>query len=319
MEDVGKIDVHDLHWMMDMIQSIDVGLVVLDADYNVQVWNGFMENHSGNNSAQVLGNNLFKLFPYIPKDWFERKVNSVFLLKSQSFSNWEHRPYLFKFKNYRPITGSTEHMYQNVTFIPLITTSGEITQIGIMIYDVTDTAVNRMELEKANKQLERLSRTDRLTNLNNRGYWEECLENEYQRCARTKRHSSLLMFDIDHFKKVNDTYGHQAGDEVIRVVSKTLLDTIRATDIAGRYGGEEFAVLLIDTDQEGALLVAERLRKAIEATVVTYEDTEIRFTISLGIAEYNDNIESHTAWLEQSDKALYQSKESGRNNSTIYK
>jgi len=318
MEDVGKIDIHDLHWLMDMLQSIDVGLAVLDKDLNIQVWNGFMENHSGCSSAQVLGNNLFSLFPYIQRDWFERKVNSVFMLKSQSFSHWENREYLFKFKNYRPITGSTEFMYQNVTFIPLITTSGEVTQVGVMVYDVTDTAVNKMELEEANKQLERLSRTDRLTKLNNRGYWEECLEVEFQRCSRTGRCSSLVMFDIDHFKKVNDTYGHQAGDEVIRVVSSALMKAIRGTDIAGRYGGEEFGIILIETSSADALKVAERLRKAIEETTVTYDGVDIKFTISLGISEYNESVSTHTAWLEESDKALYQSKESGRNNTSIY-
>jgi diguanylate cyclase (GGDEF)-like protein len=318
MEEAGKIDIHDLHWLMDMLQSIDVGLVVLDQKYNVQVWNNFMENHSGLSSAQSLGKNLFNLFPDISKEWFERKVRSVFMLKSQSFSNWEQRPYLFKFKNYRPITGSTEFMYQDITFIPLVSTSGEVTQIGLMIYDVTNTAINKRELEKANRELQRLSRTDGLTKLNNRAYWEDCLQNEFSRCKRTGRDTSVIMFDIDHFKKVNDTYGHQAGDEVIRVVSKILMDTIRTTDIAGRYGGEEFGLLLIETNSKNSMIVAERLREKIEQTTVTHEGVEIKFTISLGIAEFDPEQSNHSQWLERADKALYVSKESGRNSSTIY-
>jgi diguanylate cyclase (GGDEF)-like protein len=318
MEEAGKIDIHDLHWLMDMLQSIDVGLVVLDQTYNVQVWNNFMENHSGLSSAQSLGKNLFDLFPDISKEWFERKVRSVFMLKSQSFSNWEQRPYLFRFKNYRPITGSTEHMYQDVTFIPLVSTSGEVTQIGLMVYDVTNAAINKRELEKANRELERLSRTDGLTKLNNRAYWEDCLKNEFSRCKRTGRDTSVLMFDIDHFKKVNDTYGHQAGDEVIRVVSKILMDTIRTTDIAGRYGGEEFGLLLIETNSKNSMIVAERLRKKIEQTTVIHEGVEIKFTISLGIAEFDPEQGNHSQWLERADKALYVSKETGRNSSTIF-
>jgi diguanylate cyclase (GGDEF)-like protein len=318
MEEAGKIDIHDLHWLMDMLQSIDVGLVVLDQTYNVQVWNNFMENHSGLSSAQSLGKNLFELFPDISKEWFERKVRSVFMLKSQSFSNWEQRPYLFRFKNYRPITGSTEHMYQDVTFIPLVSTAGEVTQIGLMIYDVTNTAINKRELEKANKELERLSRTDGLTKLNNRAYWEDCLKNEFSRCKRTGRDTSVIMFDIDHFKKVNDTYGHQAGDEVIRVVAKMLMDTIRTTDIAGRYGGEEFGLLLIETNSKNSMIVAERLREKIEQTTVIHEGVEIKFTISLGISEFDPEQDNHGQWLERADKALYVSKESGRNMSTIF-
>lgn len=318
MEETGKIDIHDLHWLMDMLQSIDVGLVVLDQSYDIQVWNNFMENHSGLSSAQTLGKNIFELFPEIAPDWFKRKARSVFMLKSQSFSNWEQRPYLFKFKNYRPITGFTKYMFQDITFIPLISTSGEVTQLGVMIYDVTNTAVNKRALESANRQLESLSRTDGLTQLNNRAYWEECLKTEYSRCQRTGHASSLVMFDIDHFKKVNDTYGHQAGDEVIRVVAKTLLDTIRTTDIAGRYGGEEFGVLLLETDKEHSMIVAERLRKAIEKTTVIHDGVEIKFTISLGIAEYDKELQGHAEWLEHSDKALYKSKETGRNRTSIY-
>jgi len=318
MKEVGKIDIHDLHWLMDMLQSIDVGLVVLDAELNIQVWNGFMENHSGQSSAQSIGNNLLDLFPDIPSDWFLRKINSVFMLKSQSFSNWEQRPYLFKFRNYRPITGNTDFMYQDITFIPLISTSGDVTQVGILVYDVTDTAASKLALEHANKQLEILSRTDRLTQLNNRGYWEECFQTEFRRCSRTKHPSSVIMFDIDHFKLVNDTYGHQAGDEVIRIVARTLLDTIRTTDIAGRYGGEEFTLLLPETDEQGSYLVAERLRESIEALTVKHDGQEIRFTISLGVSEFNKETKSHTDWLEQADKALYESKESGRNLTNIY-
>ncbi len=318
MEEAGKIDIQDLHWLMDMLQSIDVGLVVLDQNYDVQVWNNFMENHSGLSSAQSLGKNLFDLFPDVSKEWFYRKVKSVFMLKSHSFSNWEQRPYLFKFKNYRPITGSTEFMYQDVTFIPLVSTSGEVTQIGLMVYDVTNTAINKRELEKVNKELERLSKTDGLTKLNNRAYWEDCLKNEFLRCKRTGANTSVLMFDIDHFKKVNDTYGHQAGDEVIRVVAQKMMDAIRTTDVAGRYGGEEFGLILPETSSENSLIVAERLRKSIEDTTVIHDGLEIKFTISLGIAEFDAQLDNHTAWLERSDKALYHSKESGRNNSTIY-
>ena len=318
MEETGKIDVHDLHWLMDMLQSIDVGLVVLDKKLNIQVWNNFMENHSGLKSAQSLGQNLLQLFPDIPPDWFVRKVKSVFMLKCQSFSNWEQRPYLFKFKNYRPITGHTQFMFQDVTFIPLMSTTGEVTQIGLMVYDVTNMAVNKNALEKANLELERLSRTDGLTKLNNRAYWEECLKIEYSRCKRTGANTSVVMFDIDHFKKVNDTYGHQAGDEVIRVVSRLLMESIRTTDVAGRYGGEEFGILLIETSNENSMIMTERLREKIASTTVVHDGLEIKFTVSLGISEFNAESENHTHWLGQVDKALYVAKESGRNNSVIY-
>jgi len=157
-----------------------------------------------------------------------------------------------------------------------------------------------------------------LTQLFNRGHWEDCLEKEYKRCQRSKITSSLIMFDIDHFKKVNDTYGHQAGDEVIRVTSKALLDTLRETDVAGRYGGEEFGVILVDTNAQDAYAFAERLREKIAAITVKYEALEINYTISIGIAEISSDISEYTSWLERSDIALYHCKRNGRNCSTVY-
>ncbi len=313
-----RFDISEFHWLMDMLQTIDVGLVVLDQEYKIRAWNSFMENHSGMKPKDVRDRSIFDCFGEIPRHWFEHKTQAVFLLKSRSFTTWEQRPYLFKFKNYRPITGTEEFMYQNITISPLVSTTGEVGHICIIIYDVTDIASNRKQLEAANAKLEKLSRTDRLTQLNNRGYWEEQLVREFMRFHRSASVSSLIMFDIDHFKKVNDTYGHQAGDEVIVMVANTLQETMRVTDVAGRYGGEEFGVILTDTPQEKARIFAERLREAVQRKVVSHDQVEIRITISLGVSEINEDIADHKAWLEQADAALYKSKQGGRNRVTVW-
>ena len=311
-------DIKELHWLMDMLQNVDAGLVVLDRDYGVHLWNGFMANHSGLSPTHAIGHNLFELFPEIPQRWFQRKLDAVFQLKTRSFITWEQRPFLLRFKNYRPITGMAEFMYQNLTLIPLASADGSVRHVGVILYDVTDAATGKLELESANKQLAQLSRTDRLTGLNNRGHWEECLRNEFSRCLRTRQPASLVMFDIDHFKPVNDTYGHQAGDEVIRVVAKILLDSIRATDTAGRYGGEEFGVILPATTAADGHAVTERIRTRIEKTPVTHQDQTIVFTVSLGIADFHAEMTNHVEWLSRADQALYQAKESGRNRTVIW-
>jgi len=316
--DSGHVNIKDIHWLMDMLQTIDVGLIVLDRDYHVMVWNSFMENHSGVGPAQIKDKSLFESFPDIPEQWFKQKSESVILLKSSTFTVWEQRPYLFKFKNYRPITGSAEFMYQNITLIPLLSADNEVRHIGVLIYDVTAIAVNKLKLQEVNSKLESLSKTDHLTQLNNRGAWEKSLEQEFSRSKRSGNVSSVVMFDIDHFKKVNDTYGHQAGDEVIRRTAALLTETLRISDIAGRYGGEEFGIILADSDAEGALIFTERLREKIENETVIYEEFKINYTVSLGIAELQPDCESYLQWLEQSDKALYQCKEGGRNQSKVY-
>ncbi|WP_369602922.1 diguanylate cyclase [Hahella sp. SMD15-11] len=312
------MELKEFHWLMDMLQTVDVGLLVLDREYRVQVWNSFMENHSGIPSFEARDRLLFELFPEVPEDWFRQKTRSVFLLKNRTFTVWEQRPYLFRFRNYRPITGTEEFMYQNVTISPLVSATGDVDFVSVLVYDVTDVASHRKQLESANARLAQLSRTDRLTGLFNRGYWEELLEREFLRYKRTQMPSTLVMFDIDHFKKVNDTYGHQAGDEVIRRVSAILKDTMRATDVGGRYGGEEFGVILADTPGEKGVIFAERLRQRVMEEVVTHGGQDIRFTISLGLAQVDQNMANRTAWIEAADQALYHSKENGRNRTTLH-
>jgi diguanylate cyclase (GGDEF)-like protein len=309
---------HELHWMMEMLHTIDVGLVVLDRDYQVQIWNGFMENHSGLKPAEVKDKLLFSLFEEIDQEWFTRKADSVFLLKNKAFTIWEQRPYLFKFQNYRPITGAAEYMFQNTTFIPLMAADGQVSHLCLLVYDVTDNAVHKQTLETANAHLEMLSQTDGLTQLFNRSHWEKCLSSEYKRWTRSTNVSCLVMLDIDHFKKVNDKYGHIVGDEVIRHLAKLASLHVRETDICGRYGGEEFAVILADTTLENGQVFAERLREEVEKSIVKYNDIELSYTISVGVAEITPTFKNHEAWIEAADVALYQSKANGRNKVTLY-
>lgn len=167
---------NELHWLIDMVQTIEVGLVVLDREYNIQLWNGFMENHSGVSPNDIKGDNLFERFPDLPASWLKQKMESVFLLKNRAFISWEQRPYVFKFKNYRPITGRAEFMFQNVTLLPLASLTGQISHISIIIYDVTDIAINKLQLKSANERLEHLSQTDGLTQLHNRRHWQLCMQ-----------------------------------------------------------------------------------------------------------------------------------------------
>jgi diguanylate cyclase (GGDEF)-like protein len=209
-------------------------------------------------------------------------------------------------------------MYQNSTIIPLTTLTGEVSHICLIIYDVTDEAVNKQDLELANKQLEKMSRTDSLTKLSNRGYWESQLKKEFMRLQRSQGMSSLLMFDIDFFKKINDEYGHGGGDEAIRHISDLLKKTLRESDTAGRYGGEEFAVTLVDTPQDGAVMFADRLRCLIEKSSIFYDNKEIKVTVSIGVAIFSSDFTKHEEWIEAADTALYHAKETGRNKVASY-
>ncbi|MFP8966042.1 diguanylate cyclase [Pokkaliibacter sp. CJK22405] len=305
----------EFHWMVNMLQTLDVGLVVIDREQKVSLWNGFMENHSGMKPEVVRGQVLSSIYPDMPHEWLSRQLNMIFNLGNKAFSTWEQRPYIFPFPTYQPITGQADYMYQNATLIPLAGLDGKINHACIMIYDMTDAATNKVALKAANNDLEAISRTDALTRLFNRGHLEKEINRTVQRFKRTNEPHVLVMMDIDHFKKVNDTYGHPAGDEVIRQTSRILRACLRNTDFAGRYGGEEFAVVLVNTDIAGGQFFAERLRKQIEKHSVTVDGEAISYTVSLGVAQLTAEMET-SHWIEKADSALYESKHAGRNRVT---
>ncbi|WP_320825380.1 diguanylate cyclase [Reinekea sp.] len=307
----------EFHWLIEVLQTVDVGVLVLDLEYCITAWNGFMENNSGIDSVNAMDQSLFDVFPEVPQDWFKHKADTVVQLRNRAFTTWEQRPYVFKFKNNRPITGVTEFMYQNCTFIPVISTKGVVQNLAVIVYDVTDMATSKIELNLVNQRLAELSRTDGLTQLYNRAYWETLFETEYMRLQRHEQDVCLIMLDIDHFKRVNDTHGHQAGDKVIRAVAHEIADNSRGTDIVGRYGGEEFVLLLIDSDIDNTYQFAERLRNKIAALQVVTEAGVLQVTVSMGVACWLPKYQHHGQWIEAADKGLYRSKEKGRNQTSI--
>lgn len=178
---------------------------------------------------------------------------------------------------------------------------------------VSMSVANAMNHEK----ISRLSRTDGLTGLFNRRYFQECVERECKRAKRNPAPFSLVLLDIDFFKKVNDTFGHPAGDEVLRGVAGKIRGRIRETDIAARYGGEEFAVLLTDSDSRGARIFCEDLRRDIERTEFPVGEG-LRVTVSLGVASVPHDAASKEELVQMADRMLYASKEQGRNRTSIW-
>lgn len=167
-------------------------------------------------------------------------------------------------------------------------------------------------LVEAKEQLEGLATTDGLTGLKNHRAFQEFLEQQWERSKRNLAPISLIMMDVDSFKVFNDTYGHPAGDHVLKVVGQILMSTARSSDFVARYGGEEFAVVLPETDAENALIVAERIRAAIESA-----PWELRpITGSFGVATSSDNSTNRASFVADADSALYHSKRSGRNRVT---
>lgn len=163
------------------------------------------------------------------------------------------------------------------------------------------------------ERLQQLSIYDSLTEVYNRRYFTQRYLEEFERAKKFKLNLSFLMIDIDHFKKINDSYGHLVGDVVLREVAKIIGENMREIDFVARYGGEEFSIILPETDKAGAIMVAERIRSKVSGQRIKAFDEILHINISIGIGSYPQNTLHSDVLIEVADKALYKAKISGRN------
>ena len=164
-----------------------------------------------------------------------------------------------------------------------------------------------------------LSITDALTGLHNRRHFEQTADREFLRAARYKSNLTFAVIDIDFFKHINDTYGHLCGDKILKEVAFLINDSFRKTDMVFRYGGEEFVIILTETNETGAQIPLERLREKIENNAFKFKTETLKVTVSIGFSSAVEASEDATELFSFADKALYKAKESGRNQIQYYK
>ncbi len=223
---------------------------------------------------------------------------------------------------------------KTLKYTAIISLRGKMEEVGLIVLFmgntinerisiILDTLINQVSISLYNSilfnKLGKLAITDGLTDLHNHRHFQEYLEAEIKEAIRYDKPLTLLMIDIDHFKILNDTYGHPQGDRVLKKLSDIIMQTIRDVDYAARYGGEEFCIVLPNTDKKGAYKTAERLRKAIESLIIKTEAGDnIRFTISIGISSIPEDAKNKSELILHADRSLYLAKENGRNRTTIY-
>ncbi|HAA54954.1 MAG TPA: GGDEF domain-containing protein [Myxococcales bacterium] len=207
--------------------------------------------------------------------------------------------------------GSTNGTYVNDTQVkeaPLC--DGDLLKIGEVIFKF----LSQDNLENVyHEELYKLATMDGLTMVHNKRFFLDCLDREFSRAIRYKRHLSLILLDLDHFKQINDTYGHLAGDYVLKRTARLAQSHVRREDIFARYGGEEFALLLPETDRWQALQIAEKLRQLIESQQIFYDKMNIRVTLSLGVAMAGAETQDAAHLIKEADTYLYHAKRNGRN------
>ncbi|MBI3038799.1 GGDEF domain-containing protein, partial [bacterium] len=230
-------------------------------------------------------------------------------------------------ENFKPYEDGVEVSVRNIMCLPLLLEQRAIGVINIVNKTSGDfqendlsfasTMASQIALTIEKSRLYELSITDGLTKLFVHRYFQLSLESEIKRGKRYNKPVSLILFDIDHFKKFHATYGHPTGDQVLSITAEILTDSLRNVDLPARYGGEEFAVVLPETDVSAAFSVAERLRKSVETYDFPGPYGPLKVTISLGVSAYPTFANDRMELIKKADQALYRCKERGRNCAAI--
>ena len=266
-----------------IILSAREGIVVTDKSGNVVLVNPAAERLLGKSMAKIV------------EDGFSVLLGDPVLVKKTLEESEAHGPRSLMME----FGGHTLEVMLSV----IHGDHGDVVGKGALIRDVT-------EEKSLEEKLRQLSTIDGLTELYNRRYMDEALEDEVRRAGRNGQPVSVLMYDVDHFKRFNDEHGHEQGDEVLRVMARETRVGIREVDKPCRYGGEEFVLVLPHTDPDGALITAERLGQRVEAAVVD----GLKVTISVGVATYpGGGIQTANDLIKAADAALYMAKDAGRN------
>lgn len=272
-----------------VLESTTNPVVVCDQIGEIRFYNDnfldllYLDAHADITSASIQ-ELMSQVFQILPQQWQEIWMTTLQRRKQKE------------------VQVNTERGVYHLTLTPVFGQQSEVTGVVMILTDVT--------------QLHRQANYDKLTGLYNRRYFDELMMKEFQRSLRVKEQVfALLLMDVDHFKKFNDTYGHQVGDQVLASFGQLLNKTARRTDMAVRYGGEEMAIILPDTTAENAAILAEKVRRAVESLqLYDLEGKAIQtITASIGVAEFNANDKEPDDILKRADDALYKCKDAGRN------
>ena len=296
------------------------GVIILDTNLQIMLANDSMAELMGRSAKDLMGQNI-EDWPWVRgDDWVSPWAVA---LETGTYASDEPMSLRVDDSNTRSLmvncaaVGSEENRTRGllITFDDLtpIEEKNQALQEALKLVKRSQESI-----QKKNRELEELATKDPLTGAYNRRALLKRLAMDFAKAGREGRPLSVIMVDIDHFKSINDTHGHVVGDDVIRAVATTLGNQCREYDLVGRYGGEEFLLLLPDLDAEESREVAERLRLAIEAAVADFELPLESLSASLGVADVESGAEDYMALIDNADQALYAAKQSGRNRACVY-
>ncbi len=296
--------------LKEHVTHTETGLAALDANDRFVFFNKSFANMFGVYGHLQLGDSFKDMLTHMYKHGVGTKCSSPTLDAWLEEAYTEFRSQPFRSFELDMVDGRWLLMLEQVN------ENGNVVLVG---NDITRAKKAELELKAAKEILKQQALTDELTGISNRRHFMQLLQNEFHRARRYQRTSSLVVVDIDFFKKINDSLGHPAGDEVLRHFAAFLQAQLRKQDSVGRLGGEEFALLLPETSASEAVCMIERVQKELRSATLDTIAPDFHYTFSAGVAELLSNAESDVEnWLSNADKALYEAKRTGRNKVVLF-
>jgi len=285
-----------------MVEIIPVPLFYKDREGTYLGCNKAFEGFIGKSKEEIIGKTAYEISK-------KHNAETYTDMDQQLFDNPGTQTYEYEYEN-----SDNEKKYVVFNKVTYNNSFGEVNGIIGILNDIT-------EIKKRETELKAKTFFDLLTGIFNRRYFDENIEKEWKKCIRESESLSLIMLDVDFFKKYNDYYGHQEGDNCLKKIAQEIrISLLRPSDIAVRYGGEEFVVILPNTKINGALRVAERIRQNIINLAIKHETSTVSevVTLSQGIAEMNNKDDTVYECLKKADASLYEAKNNGRNSIKIW-
>jgi diguanylate cyclase (GGDEF)-like protein len=305
-----------LSLITSVLRAVRVGIIVLDSEERVVLWNSWMEEHCRHTADEVLGKKFVEIFPTMENGRTHTAIQSALVNNFSSVISQTLNKRPFPIYAMPADAVDDVRIQQGVKVMPI--------EVGTMsrhcliqITDVSMAVARERQLREQALELESKSYSDGLTGIANRRRFDTHVEDEFRRAKRTDTPLSLVMIDVDCFKAYNDNYGHPKGDQCLVQIAEALTRTLeRPCDLLARYGGEEFMAVLPDTDAQGALNVAEAMLAEVETLAIEHRFSDIAkyVTISLGVITKTPTIDTAVAHIiGAADRALYRAKNQGRN------
>lgn len=301
-----------------LVQHLPDGIIILNTELKLRFVNQFICRHSGKTEQALVGQGFFSMFPEVPTEWFARKAHAVLTTEQPEYIGWRQRLYLLKFPH--PDNAARDepsYMAQNCTLMPVSHPVTGERYLGVWIQNANEQATYHAQLLMAEQQLALHKRLDSLTGLLDRQYWQQQLSLEIARAERYERPITILLFDIDRFKALNDQLGHLQGDRVLRTLANAITSLLRENDLLARCAGAAFALALPDTALDGAVEVANRLKRKLSAMSLLEQYPAAKITISIGLSAYQTGLPV-SEWIQRAEDAVYQAKRAGKNQIAIW-